>query len=143
MFVMQLEGQKRWRVHGPTDPNHVLPRCAPMCTHMPCAERRAQSYAPTMPLPIGMHAPAPMLSCRASSHRITPHRIALHCAALCRFSSRDFLQEELGETVLDVVLLPGDMLYLPRGSGELPRSCRVLLPVAGTTYCPLGTLSSQ
>ncbi|KAL4421692.1 hypothetical protein ABPG77_010636 [Micractinium sp. CCAP 211/92] len=57
-FVLQLEGQKRWRLYGPTDPEHVLPR----------------------------------------------------------FSSRDFADDELGECVLDVVLQPGDTLYMPRGT---------------------------
>lgn len=28
-FVLQVEGSKRWRLHAPTDPEHVLPRCAP------------------------------------------------------------------------------------------------------------------
>ncbi|PRW56353.1 cupin 4 isoform A [Chlorella sorokiniana] len=34
---------------------------------------------------------------------------------LPRYSSRDFTDEELGECVLDVVLQPGDLLYMPRG----------------------------
>ena len=33
-----------------------------------------------------------------------------------RFSSRDFVPEELGECMLDVVLKPGDLLYMPRGT---------------------------
>ena len=43
---------------------------------------------------------------------------ALHnvfCPPWHRFSSRDFEQEELGECVLDEVLEPGDLLYMPRG----------------------------
>ena len=34
---------------------------------------------------------------------------------LPRYSSRDFTEDELGEQVLEVVLQPGDLLYLPRG----------------------------
>lgn len=34
---------------------------------------------------------------------------------LPRYSSRDFTEEELGPEVLDVVLHPGDLLYMPRG----------------------------
>ncbi|KAL4857945.1 putative anion transporter 6 [Chlorella vulgaris] len=57
-FVLQLEGSKTWRLHAPTDPEHVLPR----------------------------------------------------------YSSRDFSQDELGDCVLETVLQPGDLLYLPRGT---------------------------
>ncbi|KAK9810193.1 hypothetical protein WJX72_006485 [[Myrmecia] bisecta] len=35
---------------------------------------------------------------------------------LPRFSSPDFDQDEIGEPVLDVVLRPGDLLYMPRGT---------------------------
>ena len=35
---------------------------------------------------------------------------------LPRHSSRDFARAELGECVLDVVLRPGDLLYMPRGT---------------------------
>jgi lysine-specific demethylase/histidyl-hydroxylase NO66 len=42
----------------------------------------------------------------------------LYCLRYCRYSSRDFTEEELGECVLEVVLEPGDFLYLPRGVGE-------------------------
>lgn len=35
---------------------------------------------------------------------------------LPRYSSRDFTQGELGQCILDVVLKPGDLLYMPRGT---------------------------
>lgn len=35
---------------------------------------------------------------------------------LPRFSSPDFAQEDLDEPFLDVVLQPGDVLYMPRGA---------------------------
>lgn len=59
VFMMQLEGSKRWRIYEP---------------------------------PLGEEFPLP------------------------REYSRDFLPSELGEPVLDCVLEPGDLLYLPRGS---------------------------
>ena len=34
---------------------------------------------------------------------------------LPRYPSRDFTQDEVGEVIMDVVLQPGDLLYLPRG----------------------------
>lgn len=34
---------------------------------------------------------------------------------LPRFSSEDFAQEDLQDPFLDVVLQPGDLLYMPRG----------------------------
>jgi bifunctional lysine-specific demethylase and histidyl-hydroxylase NO66 len=39
-------------------------------------------------------------------------------SALPRFSSRDFVesQDDLGKAILDGVLAPGDILYLPRGT---------------------------
>jgi bifunctional lysine-specific demethylase and histidyl-hydroxylase NO66 len=36
--------------------------------------------------------------------------------ALPRYSSRDFEDAEIGEPLLDTVLRPGDLLYLPRGT---------------------------
>eukprot|EP00892_Ulva_mutabilis_P012077 jgi/Ulvmu1/9241/UM005_0341.1 len=36
--------------------------------------------------------------------------------ALPRYSSRDFVESEVGACMLDVVLAPGDLLYLPRGT---------------------------
>lgn len=36
--------------------------------------------------------------------------------ALPRYSSRDFVDAEIGTCMLDVVLEPGDLLYLPRGT---------------------------
>ena len=56
-FILQLEGQKRWRLYAPTSSSHILPMR----------------------------------------------------------SSRDFNRDELGDVILDVVLEPGDLLYLPRG----------------------------
>jgi lysine-specific demethylase/histidyl-hydroxylase NO66 len=40
---------------------------------------------------------------------------------LCRFSSRNFSQDELGPVLLDVVLSPGDLLYFPRGALANPQ----------------------
>lgn len=34
---------------------------------------------------------------------------------LPRTSSRNFYQDEIGEPILDVILKPGDFLYMPRG----------------------------
>ena len=48
---------------------------------------------------------------------------------LPRFSSQDFLQEDLGKPVLDTVLHPGSLLYMPRGE-ELLRDCFAVLHVA-------------
>lgn len=36
--------------------------------------------------------------------------------ALPRYSSRDFEDAEIGQPLLDTVLRPGDLLYLPRGT---------------------------
>lgn len=36
--------------------------------------------------------------------------------ALPRYSSRDFNDAEIGEPLLDTILRPGDLLYLPRGT---------------------------
>jgi len=36
--------------------------------------------------------------------------------SLPRYSSRDFVDAEIGGSLLDVVLEPGDLLYLPRGT---------------------------
>jgi bifunctional lysine-specific demethylase and histidyl-hydroxylase NO66 len=36
--------------------------------------------------------------------------------ALPRYSSRDFVEAEVGACMLDTILEPGDMLYLPRGT---------------------------
>jgi bifunctional lysine-specific demethylase and histidyl-hydroxylase NO66 len=57
VYVLQVEGRKRWRVYAPL-PGHALPR----------------------------------------------------------YSSRDFLDAEIGTCMLDAVLAPGDLLYLPRGT---------------------------
>lgn len=38
---------------------------------------------------------------------------------LPRFSSQDFRQEDLGKPVLDTVLHPGSLLYMPRGEAVL------------------------
>mmetsp|Transcript_14893 Transcript_14893/g.32175 ORF Transcript_14893/g.32175 Transcript_14893/m.32175 type:complete len:831 (-) Transcript_14893:147-2639(-) len=61
VFILQLEGYKRWRVYAPMNKQETLPRV----------------------------------------------------------SSRDYtekeVEESMGEEVLDVVLVPGDVLYLPRG----------------------------
>lgn len=57
MYVLQIEGAKRWRVYAPPR-GHVLPRA----------------------------------------------------------SSPDFCEADLGAPVLDALLEPGDMLYLPRGA---------------------------
>jgi len=59
VFMLQLEGQKRWRLHAP---------------------------------PAGEEYPLP------------------------RDYSRDFTADELGEQLLDCVVQPGDLLYLPRGT---------------------------
>lgn len=34
---------------------------------------------------------------------------------LPRTSSKNFLQDEIGKPILDVILRPGDFLYMPRG----------------------------
>lgn len=44
------------------------------------------------------------------------HRMGGQEERLPRFSSRNFQQEEVGETVMEVTLEPGDMLYFPRGT---------------------------
>lgn len=46
---------------------------------------------------------------------------------LPRFSSKDFKQDELGECIFDKVLMPGDLLYMPRGTvhqAETPEDCK-------------------
>jgi len=35
---------------------------------------------------------------------------------LPRFSSHNFQQDEIGEPILDVIMKPGDMIYMPRGT---------------------------
>lgn len=57
-FVLQLEGRKKWKIHGLGSEEEILPR----------------------------------------------------------FSSRNFQQEEVGDTIMEVVLEPGDLLYFPRGT---------------------------
>jgi lysine-specific demethylase/histidyl-hydroxylase NO66 len=57
-FVLQLEGRKKWKIHGLGGDEELLPR----------------------------------------------------------FSSRNFSQEEVGGTIMEVVLEPGDLLYFPRGT---------------------------
>eukprot|EP00854_Cymbomonas_tetramitiformis_P033925 gene33925-43836_t len=42
---------------------------------------------------------------------------------LVRFSSGDFTQEEVGEPIVDVVLHPGDIMYMPRGCIHQAVSC--------------------
>jgi hypothetical protein len=52
--------------------------------------------------------------------RIFLHSHVLLCVLRCwgrRYSSRDFSQDELGDCILETVLQPGDLLYLPRGTG--------------------------
>lgn len=44
------------------------------------------------------------------------HRMGGQEEHLPRFSSRNFSQEEVGDTVMEVTLEPGDMLYFPRGT---------------------------
>jgi hypothetical protein len=51
----------------------------------------------------------------------SPHHI------LPRHSSKDFKQDELGECIFDKVLMPGDLLYMPRGAihqAETPEDCK-------------------
>jgi len=57
-FVLQLEGRKKWKIHGLGSEEEILPR----------------------------------------------------------FSSRNFQQEEVGDTIMEIVLEPGDLLYFPRGT---------------------------
>lgn len=56
---------------------------------------------------------------------------------LPRYSSRDFSQEEVGEVVMDVVLQPGDLLYLPRGmvhqAESLPESHSLHLTISANS----------
>jgi len=56
---------------------------------------------------------------------------------LPRYPSRDFTQEEVGEVVMDVVLQPGDMLYLPRGmvhqAESLPESHSLHLTISANS----------
>lgn len=57
-FILQIEGQKRWRLYKPLHENEYLPR----------------------------------------------------------YSSKNFKQSEIGKPILDIVIKPGDLLYLPRGT---------------------------
>ena len=54
-------------------------------------------------------------------------------------SSRDFQEEELGKLLLDVVLEPGDLLYMPRGcihqAEALPRAHSLHLTVSANQHC--------
>ena len=54
-------------------------------------------------------------------------------------SSRDFSQDELGTLLLDVVLHPGDLLYMPRGcihhAEALPDSHSLHLTVSANQHC--------
>lgn len=54
-------------------------------------------------------------------------------------SSRDFQQEELGKLLLDVVLQPGDLLYMPRGcihqAEALPHAHSLHLTVSANQHC--------
>lgn len=54
-------------------------------------------------------------------------------------SSRDFQQEELGKLVLEVVLQPGDLLYMPRGcihqAQALPHAHSLHLTVSANQHC--------
>lgn len=58
VFILQLEGKKRWRVYKPKSDKETLPK----------------------------------------------------------FSSRNFEQNEIGKPMMDMVLQPGDLLYMPRGT---------------------------
>lgn len=58
VFIMQLEGKKRWRLYQPRNSHETLPR----------------------------------------------------------FSSQNFQQNEIGKPIMDVILEPGDLLYMPRGT---------------------------
>merc|ERR1711860_407049 len=58
VFILQLEGKKRWRVYKPKSDKETLPK----------------------------------------------------------FSSRNFEQSEIGKPMMDMVLQPGDLLYMPRGT---------------------------
>ena len=54
-------------------------------------------------------------------------------------SSRDFQEEELGKLLLDVVLQPGDLLYMPRGcihqAEALPHAHSLHLTVSANQHC--------
>ena len=54
-------------------------------------------------------------------------------------SSRDFQEEELGRLLLDVVLQPGDLLYMPRGcihqAEALPHTHSLHLTVSANQHC--------
>ena len=58
---------------------------------------------------------------------------------LPRDSSRDFQEEELGKLLLDVVLCPGDLLYMPRGcihqAEALPDAHSLHLTVSANQHC--------
>ena len=58
---------------------------------------------------------------------------------LPRDSSRDFQEEELGKLLLDVVLQPGDLLYMPRGcihqAEALPHAHSLHLTVSANQHC--------
>jgi len=58
VFIMQLEGKKRWRLYHPRNSQETLPR----------------------------------------------------------YSSQNFQQNEIGKPIMDVILEPGDLLYMPRGT---------------------------
>jgi len=58
VFIMQLEGKKRWRLYKPRNSQETLPR----------------------------------------------------------YSSQNFQQNEIGKPMMDVILEPGDLLYMPRGT---------------------------
>ena len=54
-------------------------------------------------------------------------------------SSRDFQEDELGKLLLDVVLQPGDLLYMPRGcihqAEALPHAHSLHLTVSANQHC--------
>ena len=64
---------------------------------------------------------------------------------LPRFSSEDFQQDIIGEPVLDTVLRPGDLLYMPRGNiiltqiNRQSRPCMridlLMAPIANLNAC--------
>lgn len=58
---------------------------------------------------------------------------------LPRDSSRDYQEEELGKLLLDVILHPGDLLYMPRGcihqAEALPDAHSLHLTVSANQHC--------
>ena len=148
-YILQVEGVKRWKVHAPTSPEHVLPRwVGSLC--------RGRFAIPPPTLPLLLLLLLSLIAAQPRTHALPsrpPTLVCLHSSGhtaligesviaaspssthpptpshpfrplSCRYSSRDFEDSEVGPCVLEVELHPGDLLYLPRGSGELPGSCR-------------------